>query len=234
MQKTKMFLLLFLLGSVPLSVVADDSLTYDRISLDVTASKEIDNDTLTAILYFQRQGRNSADVADKVNQVIAWGVERARQVQNVKVETLDYQTQPLYQNGKLSGIWQVRQSFRLKSKDATTLSTLLGELQEKLVIQHIEYQLSADKRRQAEDALTRTVIARFKQKAGLVAQQFNTNDFRIVSLNISSSGFRGRLVPMMRAMDGMMESKMASAPVLEAGEQTVQIGINGVIELVRE
>ncbi|MCF6324100.1 MAG: SIMPL domain-containing protein [Gammaproteobacteria bacterium] len=234
MKKAKMLLLLFLLNYVPLSAVADDTLTYDRISLDVTASEEIDNDTLTAILYFQRQGRNSADVADKVNQMITWGVERARQEQNVKVKTLDYQTQPLYQNGKLSGIWQVRQSFRLESKDVTRLSTLLEELQEKLAIQHIGYQLSADKRRQAEDTLTKTVIARFKQKARLVAQQFNANDFRIVSLNISSSGFRGRPMPMMRAMGGMLESDIASAPVLEAGEQTVQVGINGVIELMRE
>ncbi len=234
MKKVKLFLLLCLLGGVPLSALANDTLTYDRINLDVTASEKIDNDTLTAILYFQRQGRNSADVADKVNQVISWGLERARQEQNVKIQTLDYQTQPLYENGKLSGIWQVRQSFRLESKSVASLSALLGELQEKLAIQHIGYQLSVDKRRQAEDALTQTVIARFKQKAELVARQFNANDFRIVSLNISSSGSRGRPMPMMRAMGGVMESSIASAPALEAGEQTVQVGINGVIELVRE
>ena len=233
MQKTKLFLLAFLLLCVPLSGSADDRLTYDRISLNVTASDEVDNDTLVAILYYQRQGRNTSEVADKVNQVIGWGVERAKQEPDVKIQTLDYQTHPVYQNGKLTGIWRVRQSIRLQSKDVTRLSALLGDLQEKLAIQHIGYQLSADKRRQLEDELTKTAIMRLKQKAGLVAQQFDANNFRIVSLNISTSGSRGGPVPMMRAMD-MMESKMAAAPVLEAGEQTVQIGISGVIELVRE
>ncbi len=233
MRKTKLFLLLFLLACVPLVGSADDKLTYDRVSLNVTASDEVENDTLTAILYYQRQGRNTSEVADKVNQVIGWGVERAKQEPDVKIQTLDYQTHPVYQNGKLTGIWRVRQSIRVQSKDVTKLSTLLGDLQEKLAIQHIGYQLSADKRRQVEDELTKTVITRFKQKAGLVAQQLDANDFRIVSLNISSSGSRGRPMPMMRAMD-VMESKMAATPALEAGEQTVQIGVSGVIELIRE
>ncbi len=233
MQKTKLFLLLFLPFMAPLAGVADDRLSYDRISLNVTASDEVDNDTLTAILYYQRQGRNTSEVADKVNQVIGWGVERAKQEPDVKIQTLDYQTHPVYQNGKLTGIWRVRQSIRLQSKDVAGLSALLGDLQEKLAIQHIGYQLSADKRRQVEDELTKTAITRFKQKAGLVAQQFDANDFRIVSLNISSSGSRDRPMLMMRAMD-VMESKMAAAPALEAGEQTIRIGIDGVIELVRE
>ncbi len=233
MQKTKLFLLLFLLGCVPLPGVADDQLTYDRISLSVTASDKADNDTLTAILYSRRQGRNTSEVADKVNQMISWGVARVKQEPDVKVQTLDYQTHPVYQDGKLTGTWRVRQSIRLESKNAALLSSLLGELQEKLAIQHIGYQLSADKRRQVEDGLTETAITRFKQKAGLVARQFDANDFRIVSLSISSSGLRGRPMPMMRTMD-TMESKMAAAPALEAGEQTVQIEINGVIELVRE
>ncbi len=233
MQKTKLFLLLLLPLMAPLVGVADDRLSYDRISLNVIASEEVDNDTLTAILYYQRQGRNTSEVADRVNQVVGWGVERAKQEPDVKIQTLDYQTHPVYQNGKLTGIWRVRQSIRLQSKDVAGLSTLLGDLQEKLAIQHIGYQLSADKRRQVEDELTKTAITRFKQKAGLVAQQFDANDFRIVSLNISSSGSGGRPMPMMRAMD-VMESKMAAAPALEAGEQMVRIGIDGVIELVRE
>lgn len=233
MQKAKM--LLFLLCCAPLTVVvADDVLTYDRVSLAVAASEEVDNDTLTAILYYQRQGRNTADVANKVNEVISWGVGRVKQEQSVKIQTLDYQTHPVYQDGKLSGIWRVRQSFRLESKDVDSLSSLLGELQEKLAIQHIGYQLSADKRRETEDGLIKTAITRFRQKAELVSGQLGSSDFRIVSLNLSSSDSRGRPVPVMYARDGMMESKIASAPAIESGEQTVRVGVNGVIELVRE
>ncbi len=234
MRKTKTFLLFFLLGCTAPTVVADDALTYDRISLSVSASEEVNNDTLTATLYYQGQGRSAVKVAEKVNQMIAWGVTRAKKEQDIKVRTLDYQTHPIYQNGKLTGIWQVRQAFRLESRDAAKLSLLLGDLQEKLTIQHIGYQLSVEKRRQAEDGLTETVIRRFKQKAKLIAQQFGVNDFRIVSLNLSSSGNRGPMMSRMRSMDGIESAMAAAPPTLEAGEQLVHLGVHGVIELVRE
>ena len=233
MKQAGLIAALLLLGCLPLTLAAEDTAGYDRITLGADASDEIDNDTLVAILYFQRRGRDTAQVADMVNQTISWGIERAREESGVKIQTLDYQTSPVYQNGKLTGIWRVRQSLRLESRDAALLSGLLGELQKKLAIQHIGYRLSEEGRRQAEERLTKTAIARFKQKAGLVAQQFDARDYRIVSINISSAGSRGRPVPMRYAMDGM-EAKMASAPPLEAGEQTVRIGISGVIELMRE
>jgi len=228
------FMVLLFLGYLPLMAFAEEgSSTYDRVSLGVSAGREVENDTLVALLYYQRQGRNTAEVADRVNRAIAWGVEQARQVEGVKIQTLDYQTYPVYEDGKLTGIWRVRQSLRLESRRVSTLSQLLGELQEKLAIQHIGYRLSDERRREAEDALTERAISRFRHKAMLVAQQFGASDFRIVSINISSSGSHGRPMPMMRVM-GAMESKTAAAPVLEAGEQRVQVGIDGVVELVRE
>ncbi len=226
-------LLALLLGCLPLAAVATAE-SYDRITLAVTASDQVDNDTLVALLYYQSQGRDTAQVAERLNRAIAWGLERSRRESGIKVQTLDYQTSPVYENGKLTGIWRVRQSLRLESRDTTLLSGLLGELQEKLAIQHIGYRLSDDSRRRAEDGLIRTAIARFKQKAQLVAEQFEAADYRIVSLDISSSGTPVRPLAMRYAMDGVQQARMASAPELEAGEQRVSIGISGVIELVRE
>ncbi len=231
MSKMKLLLLLCLMGSIPLPGAAEEQPGYDRISLSVAASEKVGNDTLNAILYFQAQGRNISEVSDKVNQVIAWGVDHAARVPDIDVQTLDYQTRPLYQDGKPTGSWLVRHSIRLESRDAASLSSLLGELQKKLAIQHIGYRLSPDKRRHVEDALIKRVITRFKQRAHLVAQQFDAGDFRIVSLSISSSGEQHRPIPMMRTM-AMSEPQEMAAPVLESGEQTIQVGIDGVIELL--
>ncbi|HFC52992.1 MAG TPA: DUF541 domain-containing protein [Gammaproteobacteria bacterium] len=234
MSKATGIIALLLLYCFSSGLAADDASSYDRVSLGAEASEEIANDTLVAILYLQQQGRNAAQVAERVNQAIAWGIERARErAAGIKIQTLGYQTSPVYQNGKLTGIWRIRQSLRLESKDSALLSELLGELQERLAIQHIGYQLSEESRGQAEQRLTEAAIASFKRKALLVARQFDARDYRIVSVNISPAGSRGRPIPMRYAMDGM-ETKMASAPPLEAGEQTVRIGVSGVIELVRD
>jgi len=83
----------------------------------------------------------------------------------------------------------------------------LGELQEKLAIQQIGFRLSSERLQELERGLITTAIARFKQKAGLVAEQFGAADY---------------------------EAKMATAPVIEAGEQEVRIDVRGVIELIRE
>ncbi len=224
--------LLMVLCWIPLLATAGERSTYDRVSLEAVASDKVANDTLVAVLYFQSQGKAPAQVAERVNRAIAWGVAKAKQFSDIEVQTQNYQTSPLYQDGKLTGIWQVRQSIRLEGRDFEKVGALLGELQEKLAIQYLGYQLSTDRRREVEAGLTKRAIAYFKEKAELIAGQFGARDFRIVSVDISSAS-GNRPTPMIRSM-AAMEARVASAPVVEAGEREVQIRINGVIELVRE
>ncbi len=228
---TRYIPLLILLLWNPMLAGATESMTYDRVTLDASATQEVENDTLVAVFYFQSQGKDPARAAERVNRTIAWGVKKIKQYPEIRIQTQGYQTLPIYHEGKPTGIWRVQQSIRLESRDFDSIASLLGELQEKLAIRYLGYQLSADRRREVETSLIQIVITRFKQKAKLVAHQFGAQDFRLVSVNISSPGHRPPV--MMRSM-GAMEAKMATAPVVEAGEQEVRISAHGVIELVRE
>ena len=224
--------LLLVFGWVPPVLAVEGENTYDRITLDAVASERADNDTTVVTLFYQSRGKVPERVAERVNEAIAWGVDKVKRHPAIKVQTAGYHTTPVYRDGKATGIWEVRQAIRLEGRDFREVSSLLGELQEKLAIQQIGFRLSSERLQELERGLITTAIARFKQKAGLVAEQFGAADYRLVSLNISSLPGR-RPVPMMRTF-GAMEAKMATAPVIEAGEQEVQINARGVIELIRE
>ena len=119
---------LLLLPVCQLAWADEQPLTYDRISLSASASVQVENDTLVAVLYAQREGRDPAKLADEVNQHVRWAVDQAKQAAGITLKTLDYHTSPVYRDGKLSA-WRVRQSIRLESTDSAQLSTLIGALQ---------------------------------------------------------------------------------------------------------
>jgi predicted secreted protein len=202
--------------------------TYDRVQLGAEASMQVDNDTLTAELYAQREGSDLAQLADAVNRKITEAVKRVKQVEGVSLQTQGYQTYPVYQQQRLSG-WRVRQSIRLESRDAAELSRLLSELQSGLALESLQYSVSPEQRLAAEEQLISRAIDAFQQRAALVTKQLGRSDYRLVEMQINSSG---DAAPPMRLRAGTMamESKVAP-PSLEAGSQTLQVNVNGTIEL---
>ncbi len=216
--------LLLVLLTGPAMAEKTDS-TYNRINLTVSAGEEIDNDTLGATLFAQQEGSDPGTLGDRVNRAIRQGVETARQQPGVKVQTLDYQTHPIYHNGAQSG-WRVRQSIRLESQDATAISQLLGKLQPQLSIGSIDYCVSPEQRQRVEERLISEAIRQFRARAILVSKEMGHSDYRLVQMNISQNGISPRPYPMQA-----MALRAESAPTLEAGTQRVEVQINGTIEL---
>ncbi len=120
------------------AIAHDAPPTYDRINFQVSATREVENDTLVATMYSERNGQQPSAMADEVNQIISWAVDLARKESAIKVQTLNYQQNPVYKNQTVSG-WRVRQSIRLESADVTALSTLVGELQKRLAVASLRY-----------------------------------------------------------------------------------------------
>jgi len=220
-------LTLLSLGLLMPGVMADEPpLTYDRVSLSASASAEIENDELTAVLFAQREGPQVAALADEVNRSVRWGVERARKVPRIKVQTQDYRTSPIYRDGNLSG-WRVRQSLRLESGDAMQLSGLIGELQERLRLQSVGYGLSEQRRKTAEDELVSRAIDAFQDRAKLVTKQLGRPGYRLVTMDVNSGGALPRPLGISaRAMEAAV-----APPSLETGTATVRVTVRGTIEL---
>jgi len=207
---------------------ADETAFYDRINLAVSASEEVDNDTLSATLFVQHEGNNPTELGARVNRSIRQAVETAKQQPGIKVQTLDYQTSPVYRNANLSG-WRVRQSIRLESQDAALIAQLMGELQAELSIGSINYDVSPEQRQRIEERLISQAIRLFRGRAELISKEMGHSHYRLVQMDISNNGIAPRPYPM-RAM----AMKSESAPTLEAGTQRLEVHINGTIELKPE
>jgi predicted secreted protein len=202
--------------------------TYDRVELAVTARQDVDNDTLTAVLYAQRQGVATPPLAAEVNQAMAMAMERAKAVPEVRAQTLGYQTNPVYNKQTLTG-WRVTQSLHLESNDPAKLSALIGELQPILAVQSIDYSISPERRQAAEDSLIRTALDLFKGRARLVTERLGRSDYRLVSLNVDTANLP---LPRMSMRALAMTAEAATPPTLEAGTQEITVNVHGTIELL--
>ncbi len=222
---TSLFVSLFLAQA---TWADSERLHYNQISLSAMASDEIKNDILVAILYVQEEGRHPKTLADRVNEKISKAVERAKQLTEVKVQTLAYRTNPYYKKQKIAG-WRVRQSIRLESKNFSQLSQLIGELQESLALEQVSYQVSPERRGEAENRVIAKAISAFEKRAAVISEQFGFSSYKMLDVNINTSGrypaIRGR---MQLSMDS---SKQMTPPTLEGGTQTIQVNVNGRVEL---
>lgn len=221
-------LLSLVLASAPL-FAHDATPTYERTTFSVSASTEVANDTLIAVLAAQRDGPSPRKLGTEVNQAMAWAVSRAKAAASVQAQTLDYRTQPVYQKGVMSG-WRVTQSLRLESRDPAALADLIGVLQEQLVVQQVDYEVSREQRRTVEDRLIGEAIASFEARAKLVTEGLKRRGWRLVRLDVSSGG--GPMpMPRMRAV-AMAEAAPPAA--IEAGTQTLTVTASGEIELTAD
>jgi predicted secreted protein len=200
---------------------------FERVAFSVSADSEVANDTLVAVLAAQRDGPSPRKLGAEVNQAMAWALARAKEVPVVQAQTLDYRTQPVYQKGTTSG-WRVTQSLRLESRDTAALADLVGALQEQLVVQRIDYEVSRERRKTAEEQLIAEAIAGFETRARQVAEGLKRRAWRLVRLDLNTGG--GPMpMPRMKAMAAVADAAPPAA--LEAGSQTLTVTASGEIEL---
>lgn len=208
---------------------AAEPLKYDRVSFVVSADEEVENDVLQATLSAAEQGQDTAQLSDKVNQTISWALDIAKQTESIDVRTLGYMTNPQYRDGRVDG-WQVKQSIALKSKDSKALSALLGQLQEKLRVDAINYSVSPEVRKKTEEELIADALANFKQRAEQVRTNMGFGRYRLVDLDIQTASDVQPPIAYAAASSRMQYTK-AAPPTLEAGKQSIRVSVRAEIEL---
>ncbi|MCU7843720.1 MAG: SIMPL domain-containing protein [Candidatus Thiodiazotropha sp. (ex Monitilora ramsayi)] len=205
-----------------------DPIRYDQVNLSAQASMEVDNDTLIAVLYAQKEGDEMSLLTDTINRQISAALDTVKKTDGIKVQTLGYQTSPIYQQKRLAG-WRVKQSIRLESRQGEKLSQILSQLQKSLALESISYTISTERRQSVEETLIREAISAFQHRAELVTGKLGHKTYRLVEMSINTSG---RPIHPRKMRAGMMAMESAvSAPSLEAGSQTLQVNVNGRIEL---
>jgi predicted secreted protein len=218
-----------LIGTAPLRA-AEPGVTPQTttVELSAEANQAAPNDLATAVLYAERNGPNPAAVAREVNRDIAAALEIARTRADIKVQSGNTSTWPVYaQDGKgRITAWRMRSEIQLESRNLATMSELVGELQSSLALAHISMQPAPETRRKAVDEATVGALRAFEQRAALIASALGKKH-RIAHLAIGDSGFQP---PMPRMRAAVMAAEVASAP-LEGGESQVSVHVSGRIEL---
>jgi predicted secreted protein len=199
------------------------------VDLAAEASRPAANDMVRASVYSEANGKNPAELAQRVNADIAEALKVIRAKSGVSVKSGQQSTYPVYgQAQKIEG-WRMRSELVLESKDQGGVSELLGKLQQmRLAVGNVSLMPSPETRRKVEDEATREAIQAFQSRAKVIAEQLGKG-WKIKQLNVQQGG--GMPMPMMRAARGVMMAAEAAPAPLEAGESLVTTNVSGQIEL---
>lgn len=233
MNPVARFVIAGLLAIVAVTVVADDSGPQrNLVSLSVSASEDVASDLLVVRMTVMHEAPAQAGTADRVNEDMKWALAQARAVTGVKAKTLDYRTQPVYEDRRIRA-WRTQQSLHLESADTAALTTLLSTLQDRLTIESVGYEISPALRAQVEQRLIERAIGDFRARAARVAQAFGLPAWGIVNANVGTSGYRPPR-PELYAGRALAMKADAAEPSFEGGEQTVTVDVSGTIELAAQ
>lgn len=204
-------------------------LNYNQISLEASASAEVGNDTMIVSMYAMEEGSHAVELSNKVNKKVNWALEKLKPYKNIKVETTNYSTSPVYNKSQIIA-WRVQQSIQLESGDMTLMSEVLGDLQQQLKLNGVSFDVSREKTQQHTQALIERALVAFTERATRIANQLKKDGYKIVNMNVSTSA--GGAQYKYRAMNAMMaEAAPAIAPEVAGGEKTLSVRVNGTIEL---
>ena len=109
------------------------------------------------------------------------------------------------------------------------MSDVLGQLQNELALQSMQFSVSIARKNQQNKILIDKALEDFDNRARQVVKKLGRKNYKIVDINISTSGSGG--VYPQHQIRGMAMESMKKSPVISAGEQTVTATVNGSIEL---
>lgn len=219
-------------------------IAYNQITFSEYATKEVQNDILVAEIFTQEEGSQPDLLSQRVNKTINWALAEIKKHPEVRVQTLNYRTHPIYHKDKAAR-WKVQQTLRLESQDSRLLGELLSRLQRRLALQSVKYEISDEARRIHNDMLTEEAINRFNQKAQTVARAMGRKSFKIVQISIDQAQIPVARPPRLyraaaREVSGdvqMLKSGNANVAFnleethMEAGKRDVRVTVHGTIEL---
>jgi predicted secreted protein len=194
------------------------------LHLNQMAERTVIRDLLRIELRVEETGADARTVQTAINRRMAAALDRARQVQGVRVETGNYNVgEERPQNGPTR--WRGSQSVILIGKDADSMLKLAGVLQsDGLSTSSLAYEVSPETVRGAEEDLTAEALAALDHRAASIAGHMHLGVLRYRDLHVGNAETGGRPVPRFAAM-------AMAAPVAEPGEAVVRVTIEAELLL---
>jgi predicted secreted protein len=201
------------------------------LQLSASAAAEVPRDLMSVSLAATREGTDAQTVQAALKQALDAALAEARKAARpgqVDVRTGTFTIQPRYaQRGGISG-WQGTAELTLEGRDMPAIAQLTGRLPT-MTVSRVGYGLSREAREKAEGDIGGQAIARFRERAGLLAQQFGYGAYTVREVAVNTED-GAPPVRMFRMQPAAAAADAATLPV-EAGNGTVTVTVSGTVQM---
>jgi len=193
------------------------------------AERVLRQDRLSIQLRVEASGPDAGRVQAEINRRMTAALEQARRVPAVRAETRGYWVNHERPNNAPSR-WRGQQMLVLTSTDTAAALALAGGLQQGgLIMSGMNFDLSPEATRAAEDELTAEAIRRLRERIERVAATMSLQVRNIRDLRVGQTGGGPGPRPMMMRAEA---AGGAAPPVAEPGETTVRVSVDAEAVLV--
>lgn len=134
-------------------------------------------------------------------------------------------------DGRISA-WRGRTEIVLESHDFAAASKLAGQMASIMQVGNVQFSLSPEAQRAAEQKLTGEAIKSFRQQAASSAQAFGYSGYAIREVNVGQNGgVMPRPMMMMSARAMSSDAKMSAPVPIEGGTSTVTVNVSGSVQM---
>ena len=200
------------------------------LSLNAQASAEVPQDVVDITLFYEQEASDPSSLTGTLNQRADTALQKAKSVSSVTARTGSFSIYPSTdRDGRISA-WRGRTEVVLESHDFAAASKLAGQLASVMQVGNVQFSLSPEAQRVAEQKLTGEAIASFRQQAASSAQAFGYTSYSIREVNVGHNGVMPRPV-MMMSMRGAADAKSAAPLPVEGGTSTVTVNVSGSVQM---
>ncbi|KAG8152258.1 SIMPL domain-containing protein [Burkholderia catarinensis] len=202
------------------------------LSLSSQASADVPQDIIHITLFYEQQAKDPGSLTSALNQRADAALSQAKGVSGVTAHTGAFSVYPSTdRDGKISA-WRGRTEVALESRDFAAASKLAGQLSNLMQVANVEFSLSPEAQRTAEQKLTTEAIKSFRARADEAAKAFGYGSYTIRDVNVGSGRNVQPYTRMMAMAAAPMDSAKMSAPIaVEGGKATVSVTVNGSVQM---
>lgn len=198
------------------------------LNISATERREVEQDLLVATLSYSATNKDSRELQNEINLIMAKALETVKKVKTVKVNTGSYQVYETQDPRTKEKKWQGSQSLTLKSKEADDVLELAGKLQDmKLNMNGLSYMLSPETAVEIQDNLMEDALKQLQTRADRAAKALGKSTAELRDVNVQGGGIPYQAKSYARGMVMMESAAMdMAAPVAESGEETISMSVN--------
>jgi len=206
------------------------------LSLSAQATTEVAQDVVAITLFHEEEASDAASLTTTLDRRAEAALQKAKGVPGVRARSGQFSIFPTVDRDGHISAWRGRAEIVLESHDFAAASKLAGNIAPAMQVGNVQFSLSPEAQRAAEQKLSGEAIASFREQAGAAARAFGYSGYSIreVNVNHASQFPRPFMVMNARAMSAGSAAPNAAPPMpLEGGTSTVTVNVSGSVQMVK-